>query len=1102
MKIRNILLITITALGIMASGTPGQSAIDGFKPDVNGSVSDVEVGQSRFKYIAGTFTQVNGTPRNSLARINHNGSLDTLYNPAPNGTVADVAIKNNQAVVVGGFTSIGGSASGGVARLNIDGTNDGMFTQALSGPTCVAIQADGKVLVGGHFTTVGGIPRTYLVRFNENGTLDTSFVPNINSAVFGITLQRDGKIIITGQFTIVDGRNRFFLARLNSNGSLDIPFSSSLALPGANGTTYEAAVQADGKILVAGDFTRFGDINTPRNRIVRLQRNGDVDNTFAPSFDGPTFDVKVQPDGKVLVGGRFTTVNGSTRGGIARFAVNGAVDTTFVTNTSLTVPADYQVNSIAVQQDGAVMIGGAFTQVNGFPGYNRLARIYPDGRLDTDTSLTVVGGPAVTMVSLPNGQTLLGGGFTNVGGAARDGMARIGWTGANDSTFANPQLTGGWVNAISVQRDGKYIVGGDFTSAGGTGQAKLVRIQTNGTVDGSFAPTFSAGGGISAVTIQPDGKIVIAGQFTTVNGVARSRIARLNASGSLDTTFNASADQSANTIAIQSDGKILIGGFFENVGGLPRVSIARLNSDGSVDTGFNPIFGGIPVNEIQEITLDSSGRILVAGKFDSVNGVARANMARLWDTGALDTSFVPPAIDGPVRRMVPDLNRSYFIAGRFLNVGGFATAGIAQITDTGQVVGFPNVGANDVLSMTVRSDRKILLSGYFTTVSGQPRAQFAALRGLNAAGSEIVIDTNSIAWFRGANDVDVMRVEFERSTDGVNFTSLGNGVRGQYGAWGIAVPGGNPPGYIRVRGYSDDFSIHKSVYENIVRIQEPTPLAAPFDFDGDGKTDIGIFRPAGGASEWWVNRSSTGQTIPLQFGGSTDRIAPADFTGDGRTDIAFFRPASGEWFVLRSENFTFYSLPFGTNGDIAAPADYDGDGKADYTVFRPSSGTWFISQSGGAPTQIFQFGVNGDQPVVSDYDGDGKADVGIFRPSQGEWWIQRSTAGLLSMQFGSGTDKPVPGDYTGDGKSDVAFWRPSTGEWYIFRSESPSYYSFPFGTNGDTPAPGDFDGDGKFDPTVFRPSSATWFIGRTTAGTQIVQFGAAGDRPIPNAFIP
>ncbi len=279
---------------------------------------------------------------------------------------------------------------------------------------------------------------------------------------------------------------------------------------------------------------------------------------------------------------------------------------------------------------------------------------------------------------------------------------------------------------------------------------------------------------------------------------------------------------------------------------------------------------------------------------------------------------------------------------------------------------------------------------------------------------------------------------------------------------------------------------------------------APFDFDGDGKTDIGIFRPAASGGEWWINRSSNGATFALQFGASTDLITPADYTGDGKTDIAFFRPASGEWYVLRSEDFSFFALPFGTNGDIPVPADYDADGKADFAVMRPSTSTWYISQSSGAPTRIEQFGIAGDVPVVSDYDGDGKADVGIFRAAPGgaEWWVNRSTAGLLAMQFGANTDKAVQGDYTGDGKADVAIWRPSTGEWFIVRSEDFSFYGFPFGASGDIPSPGDYDGDGKFDATVFRPSSATWFIDRTTAGTQIVQFGATGDRPIANAFVP
>ena len=277
-------------------------------------------------------------------------------------------------------------------------------------------------------------------------------------------------------------------------------------------------------------------------------------------------------------------------------------------------------------------------------------------------------------------------------------------------------------------------------------------------------------------------------------------------------------------------------------------------------------------------------------------------------------------------------------------------------------------------------------------------------------------------------------------------------------------------------------------------------FSSHLDFDGDLKTDIGIFRPSVG--EWWINRSSNGSTFAAQFGSATDSIVPGDFTGDGKSDIALWRPSTGEWFVLRSEDFSYFAFPFGSAGDVPVPADYDADGKNDAALYRPSTFTWFVRRSTDGGTTIQQFGATGDVPVPSDYDGDGKTDITIFRPSNGQWWMNRTTAGVLVVTFGNATDKLVQGDYTGDGKSDNALWRPSTGEWFILRSEDLSYYSFPFGVATDVPAPGDYDGDGKFDATVFRPSEAKWYSQRTSAGILIQQFGAAGDRPIPNAFVP
>ena len=277
-----------------------------------------------------------------------------------------------------------------------------------------------------------------------------------------------------------------------------------------------------------------------------------------------------------------------------------------------------------------------------------------------------------------------------------------------------------------------------------------------------------------------------------------------------------------------------------------------------------------------------------------------------------------------------------------------------------------------------------------------------------------------------------------------------------------------------------------------------------FDFDGDGKSDIGIIRPNSDVSEWWLSRSSDSNVFATIFGLSSDVAAPADFTGDGRTDIAVFRPSLGQWFVLRSEDNTYFAFPFGAEGDVPVPADYDGDTKADPAVFRPSDGTWYIQRSSDNGVTIAQFGISGDLPVVADYDGDGKADMGVVRQngSNKEWWIQRSTWGPIAFVFGTTGDKAVPGDYTGDGKADVAVWRPSNGNWFILRSEDFSYLAFPWGANGDLPAPADYDGDGKIDAAVFRQPSATWFINRTGGqGTLITGFGASTDSPVAGAFV-
>ncbi|MCO6512811.1 MAG: VCBS repeat-containing protein, partial [Aridibacter famidurans] len=277
------------------------------------------------------------------------------------------------------------------------------------------------------------------------------------------------------------------------------------------------------------------------------------------------------------------------------------------------------------------------------------------------------------------------------------------------------------------------------------------------------------------------------------------------------------------------------------------------------------------------------------------------------------------------------------------------------------------------------------------------------------------------------------------------------------------------------------------------------PLKPVFDFDGDARTDLSIFRPGADPAQWWFLRSSDQGTRGLQFGSASDVPVAADFTGDGRTDIAFWRPSTGEWFILRSEDDSFFAFPFGAAGDIPAPGDFDGDGKADPAIYRPSAGTWFIYRSSNGAVSAVPFGVATDKPIVADYDGDGLDDIGVYRSPDNQFWLLRSSLGVKAYQFGAPGDRTAIGDWTGDGKADVAFFRPSTSEWYVIRSEDDSFFAFPWGATGDVPSPGDFDGDGQTDPAVWRPSDRTWYIFGSTNGFEAVLFGATGDVPLPSS---
>jgi hypothetical protein len=274
---------------------------------------------------------------------------------------------------------------------------------------------------------------------------------------------------------------------------------------------------------------------------------------------------------------------------------------------------------------------------------------------------------------------------------------------------------------------------------------------------------------------------------------------------------------------------------------------------------------------------------------------------------------------------------------------------------------------------------------------------------------------------------------------------------------------------------------------------------APSNFDGDGKTDLAVFRPPDGS--WYILRSSNGQFSGQQFGSNGDKPMPGDFDGDGKHDVAVYRPSTGAWYIIQSSNGLFRAESFGTVGDLPVIGDFDGDGKSDLTVFRPSTGTWYVKRSTNGSFYGVPFGANGDKPVAGDYDADAKSDVAVFRPSDGSWYILRSSNGaFVAQQFGISTDRPVPGDYDSDGKTDIGVYRTSTGTWYVQRSLA-GFMAQNFGISTDTPVPGDYDADGKTDVAVFR--NGTWYISQSSnGGFRSEAFGSAGDLPAPAAYVP
>lgn len=642
-----------TAVGRVAKLTPDGKIDTTFKCPIgaNSAVTSVAVQPDGKVLIGGAFSAYNNVGRKYLARINTDGSLDTSFKIGTgfNNRVYSIAVQSDGKLLIGGwFTTYNGTTANRIIRLESNGSIDTGFNayEGVNGNVeAIDFQSDGKIIIAGWFTTHGTSNTAVyrMCRLDTSGALDTTFSfanGGFNYAVGEIKIQSDDKIVAIGAYGMVEGLNVRKIARIKVNGGLDTAFYNNTQPGFGNKNPNDVTLLPSGDIIIVGDMRTYK--GKAVSRIIRLNSSGVWDENISTTINNNIDQVEYQTTTKkLIIAGAFGSINGVQATILARLNDDWNNDGTY---GSVTGPNQAPTTMI-FQSDGKILMGGSFSIYNGRPA-KMLVRIdSTKGEIDptfNSEGFTLSNG-ANDMEMQADGKLVVGGWIGTYGGKDASNILRLDSTGKADTSFPKGIGFNSTVQNLVIQPDSKIVCIGNFTSYNGTACKYIVRLSPDGTIDNDFTYGSGFNGVPYKVELQANGKLVIGGSFTNYNGTAVPRLVRLNTDGTVDGAFNTNLGTGFNNhvwagIIIEPNGKILLSGAFSQFNGAGANQIIRLDSTGAKDNSFST---SGPNNQIKYMVRQSDGKFMIMGRFTSFGGATRSKIVRLNNNGSVDASWVP-----------------------------------------------------------------------------------------------------------------------------------------------------------------------------------------------------------------------------------------------------------------------------------------------------------------------------------------------------------------------------------------------------------------------------------------------------------------------------